>query len=139
MLVLPAREEGRSVDARAAAEEGDERDARRGGGRDRHALVDEVALEPTRQVRERGPRGGQRVVCAAERTLRRLLAPTKMNLASLGNVVPHVHWHVIPRFEDDPHFPQPIWGPRQRENRRVALPATFVDDVRVTLAKELDR
>jgi diadenosine tetraphosphate (Ap4A) HIT family hydrolase len=26
-----------------------------------------------------------------------------------------VHWHVIPRFADDPHFPQPVWGTRQRD------------------------
>lgn len=34
----------------------------------------------------------------------------KVNLASLGNVVPHLHWHVIPRFKDDPHFPAPVWS-----------------------------
>lgn len=109
---------------------------------DHPGLLRVVANAHVREWTDLEPRVRDRmfaVVCAAERTLRRLLAPTKMNLASLGNVVPHVHWHVIPRFEDDPHFPQPIWGPRQRENRRVALPATFVDDVRVTLAKELDR
>ena len=42
-------------------------------------------------------------------------APAKINLATLGNMVAHVHWHVIPRFADDPHFPQPVWGARQRE------------------------
>lgn len=34
----------------------------------------------------------------------------KVNLATLGNVVPHLHWHVIPRFKDDPHFPAPVWA-----------------------------
>jgi diadenosine tetraphosphate (Ap4A) HIT family hydrolase len=24
--------------------------------------------------------------------------------------VPHLHWHIIPRFEGDPHYPNPIWG-----------------------------
>ncbi len=38
-----------------------------------------------------------------------------LNLASFGNVVPHLHWHLIPRYLDDRHFPQPVWGPRQRE------------------------
>lgn len=55
------------------------------------------------------------VVIAVERALRKTLAPAKINLASLGNMVAHVHWHVIPRFADDPHFPQPIWGTRQRD------------------------
>jgi diadenosine tetraphosphate (Ap4A) HIT family hydrolase len=39
-----------------------------------------------------------------------MLAPTKINLATLGNVVPHLHWHVIARFDWDSHFPNPIWG-----------------------------
>lgn len=56
-----------------------------------------------------------RVVLAVESVLRELLAPHKVNLASLGNFTPHLHWHVIPRFRDDPHFPQAIWGPRQRD------------------------
>lgn len=54
-------------------------------------------------------------VFAVEDAQRAVLMPEKINLASLGNVVPHLHWHVIPRFADDAHFPQPIWGARQRE------------------------
>ncbi|MDP2112331.1 MAG: HIT family protein [Thiobacillus sp.] len=55
-----------------------------------------------------------RVVFAAEAALREVMQPDKVNLASLGNVVPHLHWHVIPRFSDDPHFPNPVWGERKR-------------------------
>jgi len=55
-----------------------------------------------------------RVVISAETALREVMAPEKINLASLGNVVPHLHWHVIPRFADDPHFPNPVWGERKR-------------------------
>lgn len=54
------------------------------------------------------------VVLAAEAALREVMTPDKVNLASLGNVVPHLHWHVIPRFADDPHFPNPVWGERKR-------------------------
>lgn len=54
------------------------------------------------------------VVFAVERVLRTAMQPLKINVASLGNKVAHVHWHVIPRFRDDPHFPEPIWGARQR-------------------------
>lgn len=60
------------------------------------------------------------VVFAVERAVRDALSPVKINLACLGNMVAHVHWHVIPRFADDPHFPQPIWGTRQRENRSAS-------------------
>jgi Diadenosine tetraphosphate (Ap4A) hydrolase and other HIT family hydrolases len=45
-----------------------------------------------------------------EKTIRQLFNPDKINLASLGNVVPHLHWHIIPRYTTDRHFPNPIWG-----------------------------
>lgn len=71
-----------------------------------------------------------RAVFTAEDQMRRLLQPHKMNVASLGNVTPHLHWHLIPRYEDDPHFPGPVWAARQRdpvqarlEERRALLPA----------------
>jgi diadenosine tetraphosphate (Ap4A) HIT family hydrolase len=55
-----------------------------------------------------------RVVGAVERAQRAVMQPVKVNLASLGNQVPHLHWHVIPRFSNDAHFPLPVWAPRQR-------------------------
>ena len=61
-----------------------------------------------------------RVVLAAEAALCEVMAPDKVNLASLGNVVPHLHWHVIPRFHDDPHFPNPVWGIKQRDTPHAA-------------------
>ena len=48
-------------------------------------------------------------VFRVEAALRASLQPEKINLASLGNMTPHLHWHVIPRFIADPAFPQPIW------------------------------
>jgi diadenosine tetraphosphate (Ap4A) HIT family hydrolase len=62
-----------------------------------------------------------RVVWTVERTQRTALAPDKVNLASFGNLVAHLHWHVIPRWRDDRHFPQPVWGaPAQRDESVVA-------------------
>lgn len=61
-------------------------------------------------------------VFAVETIVRSLLHPEKVNLACLGNMTPHLHWHVIPRFRDDPHFPQPIWGAEQRAAARTAAP-----------------
>lgn len=55
------------------------------------------------------------VVLAVEAVVRRLFVPDKINLASFGNMVPHVHWHVIPRWLDDRHFPEPIWGSVHRD------------------------
>jgi diadenosine tetraphosphate (Ap4A) HIT family hydrolase len=74
------------------------------------------------------------VVARVESVLRECLKPTKVNLASFGNVVPHLHWHVIARFDWDSHFPQPLWGARQREVGapkavdRLPVPMAAVDD-----------
>jgi len=41
--------------------------------------------------------------------------PTKINIASFGNYMPHVHWHIMARFTEDSHYPEPMWGTKQRE------------------------
>ena len=64
------------------------------------------------------------VVFAVESVLREQLDPHKINLASLGNAVPHLHWHVIPRYADDPHFPQPIWATAERAFTDRTPPST---------------
>ena len=76
------------------------------------------------------------VVLAVEEAVRMVYRPDKINLASFGNVVPHLHWHVIPRWRDDRHFPQPIWGVVQREvaDQGRAVPAeTLVNALNQTL------
>ncbi len=54
------------------------------------------------------------VVFGVEAVLRDLARPAKMNVASLGNLVPHLHWHVVPRYLDDAYFPDAIWAPARR-------------------------
>jgi diadenosine tetraphosphate (Ap4A) HIT family hydrolase len=54
------------------------------------------------------------VVVAVEEALLRHLQPAKVNVASLGNAVPHLHWHVIARFDWDSHFPGAVWAASQR-------------------------
>ncbi|HEY7805316.1 MAG TPA: HIT family protein [Orrella sp.] len=49
------------------------------------------------------------VVFEVEQIMRTSLNPHKVNLASLGNQAPHVHWHVIPRWSDDVAYPGPVW------------------------------
>jgi diadenosine tetraphosphate (Ap4A) HIT family hydrolase len=44
-------------------------------------------------------------------------APQKINIASFGNYLPHVHWHIMARFKGDSYFPEPMWGTKQRESR----------------------
>lgn len=66
-------------------------------------------LEPDERARL------MQVVFEVEAAVRDAMQPDKMNVASLGNMTPHVHWHVIPRFRDDRHFPSPVWAPPRRE------------------------
>ncbi len=65
------------------------------------------------------------VVFACELAVRETMQPDKINLASLGNVVPHLHWHVIPRWTDDSRFPAPVWLPLIRAGA-VPLAPTFL-------------
>ncbi len=51
------------------------------------------------------------IICRIEIAMRGVLGPDKINLAQFGNMVPHLHWHIIPRWRNDPHFPESVWGP----------------------------
>lgn len=73
------------------------------------------------------------VVFAVEASLREVVQPDKINLASLGNLVPHLHWHVIPRWADDPNFPDSIWSAARREKPVRPVPG----DLQVALAARL--
>jgi diadenosine tetraphosphate (Ap4A) HIT family hydrolase len=74
-------------------------------------------------------------VVTVEKVLRAHLQPAKVNLATLGNAVPHLHWHVVARFDWDPAWPAPVWAAQQRapdaaaiaavETRRPALEAAL--------------
>jgi diadenosine tetraphosphate (Ap4A) HIT family hydrolase len=79
------------------------------------------------------------VVFAVETALRRLYQPEKINLASFGNMTPHVHWHLVPRWRNDRHFPNPVWGTAQRVNtpQRSAVDARLLrSEIVSTLAVE---
>jgi diadenosine tetraphosphate (Ap4A) HIT family hydrolase len=79
-------------------------------------------------------------VWIVEQAVRDVMAPHKINLASFGNMVPHMHWHIIPRYEDDAHFPNPVWAAARAvlpdagtlNARRALLPA-----LRLELLKQL--
>ena len=78
------------------------------------------------------------VVLATEATLRTLYQPEKINLASLGNLTPHLHWHVIPRQRHDPCFPAPIWAPPRRPATAQNMsPDITTDHLRSTLIQHL--
>ena len=78
-------------------------------------------LQPTERTRV------MNIVFAVETAMREMFNPTKINLASLGNKTPHVHWHVIPRFENDKHFPSSHWGEALREGVAQKLDEKIVE------------
>jgi diadenosine tetraphosphate (Ap4A) HIT family hydrolase len=75
-------------------------------------------------------------VLSVERVLRALYAPDKINLASLGNRVSHLHWHVIARSQDDRHFPEAVWAAPVRDSR-VIWPKVEDDPLRAALLQAL--
>ena len=100
--------------------------------------------EHVREMTELGDRERQRLmktVFAVESAQREVLAPLKINLASLGNMTPHLHWHVIARFADDLHYPQPVWGKVQRTPDAQTLQArrALVDRLREVIAEKVSR
>jgi len=77
-----------------------------------------IWTEHVREMTDLAPEAREhlmRIVFAVESVVRALFSPQKINLASFGNMVPHVHWHIIPRWSDDRHFPEPVWGKVHRE------------------------
>ncbi|MDH5263563.1 MAG: HIT family protein [Betaproteobacteria bacterium] len=77
------------------------------------------------------------VVFAVEDHVRQSLEPDKMNLASLGNVTPHLHWHVIPRWRDDRHFPGPVGAEARHEAPVPAARAAAAARMAATLSAAL--
>ena len=59
-----------------------------------------------KRARDCGDGRGQQRGCRPSAALH----PTKINYELLGNMVPHMHWHVVPRFTADPLWPRPIWS-----------------------------
>lgn len=80
-----------------------------------------------------------RIVFVVETVVREVVKPEKINLASLGNMVPHVHWHVIPRWREDRCFPNPIWAPPSRTAAGItaATDPTRARQLREELEKRL--
>jgi len=84
-------------------------------------------LPPTERARM------MKVAFVVESAIRELFFPDKINLASLGNKTPHIHWHVIPRFEHDKHFPNSHWG----EALRAGNTASLKEEEKTALAEKI--
>lgn len=69
-----------------------------------------------------------------EKEMIRFYNPTKINIASFGNYLPHVHFHIMARFLDDSYFPEPMWGAKQREGKeKLGDFEEFLSSIKATL------
>lgn len=75
-----------------------------------------------------------KAMLVVEACMKAYYQPSKINIALFGNYLPHVHIHVMARFSEDSHFPESMWGVKQREST-LCLPdfETFVHQLREKL------
>ena len=83
----------------------------------------------------------EKVLLTVEKVVREQMQPDKINWAQFGNMVPHLHWHIIARYRDDSHFPESIWGLKQREvaEEKVQQPKTKANNAAVEIQNRLNR
>jgi diadenosine tetraphosphate (Ap4A) HIT family hydrolase len=55
------------------------------------------------------------IVKKIEKTILKELNPDKINIASLGNMVPHLHIHIIPRYKNDSWWPGAVFCDKKRD------------------------
>ena len=74
-----------------------------------------------------------------EKEMLEYFRPAKINIASFGNMLPRVHWHIMARFEKDEYFPEPMWGVKQREGFALEAPMEpFLEKIKRELPLHLD-
>ena len=76
---------------------------------------------------------------ATELALMRAFSPDHINIASLGQVVPHLHWHIIPRYLDDPRWGGPIWTTSADEMQKTYLESDEYDRLADQIKEQLTR
>lgn len=83
----------------------------------------------------------EKVLLTVEKVVREQMQPDKINWAQFGNMVPHLHWHIIARYRNDSHFPESIWGLKQREvaEEKVQQLKTKANNAAVEIQNRLNR
>ena len=85
-----------------------------------------IANDHVKEMSELSSEAQMRIISALskiEELVLENMRPIKVNWAQLGNMVPHMHWHLIARFEDDATFPDSIWSPKRRQTATDVLVA----------------
>ena len=74
-------------------------------------------------------------ISSVAQALYKTYTPAKINYELLGNMVPHIHWHIVPRFSSDPLWPRPIWAEAHEElHLRPAEYRQRIDTIRSALS-----
>ena len=75
----------------------------------------------------------------AQRAILQATRPDHLNVELLGNVVPHLHWHIIPRYFSDPRWGMPIWTTPLSDMRETRLPeaqrTALIETIRAALPR----
>jgi diadenosine tetraphosphate (Ap4A) HIT family hydrolase len=81
------------------------------------------------------------LVFAVEEAVRYVMHPDKMNVAALGNMAPHIHWHVIPRYKDDAFFPGSVWSNKINKTPALILESRMekVQDLPAAIRETISR
>jgi diadenosine tetraphosphate (Ap4A) HIT family hydrolase len=82
-------------------------------------LSDEEAFRITKAIKE------------IEKVMIKLLNPDKVNIASLGNMVPHLHIHIIPRYKDDPAWPGATFCVEKTTDKKA--PKNYIEELQKCL------
>ncbi|MES2905544.1 MAG: HIT domain-containing protein [Pseudomonadota bacterium] len=76
-------------------------------------------------------------IAQVSEAMRVLLKPDKLNVASLGNIVPQLHVHVIARFKEDAAWPNPVWGCGEAQNYHEDIQSRLVSKLRTGLGQAI--
>lgn len=76
---------------------------------------------------------------AAQSAIYRALAPDHINVESLGNTVPHLHFHVIPRYKTDKRWRGPIWMTHQSDMPNKVLDDAAYAEMASVINQEFER
>ena len=79
-----------------------------------------------------------KVVFTVETAIKNFYKPDKINLASLGNLSPHIHWHVVPRFKTDNHYPESIWS-AQKKFKKTNISTQTKNKINQFISKNLNK
>ncbi len=79
-----------------------------------------------------------RVLLILEKEMLSYFNPEKINIASFANYLPKVHWHIMARYKNDSHFPEPMWGTKQRKtDLHIPSIESFLKQLPVFLANKI--